>query len=724
MKKPGSDIVAVGAYTVLALLATYPLVLEAGRAIPPGGDSWVYYWNLWWVKDSLLEKHVNPYFAPDLYFPYGATLYLHALNLLASILALPVTVTLGIPAAFNFLVLLSFVLSGYGTYRLVLFATAPTNPEPGASERDMQLAAFVAGSAFAFCSYRYVHLIGHLDLLSTQWLPLFVLFLLKTRDGGGTRNVVLAATFLAAAIWTSPYYVLFLLVVVAYVLVELVMRLRRRAIRPVLRIAMVGIIFTILVSPVLVPMLMVGRTEGRSVNPSSDVDRFSADLLAFIVPSPIHPIWQDIVAPIYQTITRPGGNLEIVAFVGFVPLLLGIAGLWQSRTMRTFWLPLTMLFAALALGPVVYIAGRSILPQMSFLMPYRLLTLMPYGDIPRVPARFVIMTILCLSVIAACGARMLLQRFRPGARLTIAALLTLLAVGENAAVPIAMMYPNAPAFFEQIRNDPRRAAVLEVPIPDDPATLPVRMLYQTIHQKPIYGGYLSRATPPLPFNSVPGFAQFRMLSGGIDDVTVYEPAQLRAISRAVLNLYSAGYVVIEKNFMKPAAIDQARLVADDLLGSSARVHEDEVVLAYTVPAADSAAPAAVWLDSGWSYLERLPEPGPDGRPLRWRWMGQRARLGLLAGDSVPVQLKFVAQAYQRTRRVQLTLNGSEIATIAISTDRAEYRTPAFQMPPGSGFVEIKSMDGAEAPGVDARLLSIALFRLELEQKGLEIRKSQ
>jgi hypothetical protein len=53
--------------------------------------------------------------------------------------------------------------------------------------RPARLAAFVAGAVFTFSSYRFVHVLGHLDLLSTQWLPFVVLFLLETRrerDGG------------------------------------------------------------------------------------------------------------------------------------------------------------------------------------------------------------------------------------------------------------------------------------------------------------------------------------------------------------------------------------------------------------------------------------------------------------------------------------------------------------------------------------------------------------
>ena len=114
MRTAQRESLIIAVYAALTALATYPLVLRSSSAIPRGADSWQNYWNLWWVKRALLEQHINPYFTPDLYFPYGATLYFHTLNLLQAVIAMPLAVTFGIPVAFNFLVFLSFVLSAYG----------------------------------------------------------------------------------------------------------------------------------------------------------------------------------------------------------------------------------------------------------------------------------------------------------------------------------------------------------------------------------------------------------------------------------------------------------------------------------------------------------------------------------------------------------------------------------------------------------------------------------
>ena len=184
-----------------------------------------------------------------------------------------------------------------------------------------------------------------------------MLFLLKARDEPGGRNVALAAVFLVAAALTTSYYLMFLLVFAAYIIVELMSKPSRESPRQALRIVAVILGSLIAISPVLVPMLVLGRTEGRAPNVPRDLERFSADAFSFVIPSPLNPLWGETVRPIYRAIA-PDGSLETVAFVGFVPLVLGAIGLRSCRAVRRFWLAPLLLFASLALGPVVHVAGQ------------------------------------------------------------------------------------------------------------------------------------------------------------------------------------------------------------------------------------------------------------------------------------------------------------------------------------------------------------------------------
>ena len=50
----------------------------------------------------------------------------------------------------------------------------------------------------------------------------------------------------------------------------------------------------------------------------------------------------------------------------------------------------------------------------------------------------------------------------------------------------------------------------------------------------------------------PGFAQFASLTESVDDVIAYHATELPAASRAILDAYGAGHVIIERRLMAPA----------------------------------------------------------------------------------------------------------------------------------------------------------------------------
>jgi hypothetical protein len=295
------------------------------------------------------------------------------------------------------------------------------------------------------------------------------------------------------------------------------------------------------------------------------------------------------------------------------------------------------------------------------------------------------------------------------------ALLTLLVVVENAVVPFPTMTARVPPYFGVLADDPDDRIVLEVPIPDDPAAYSVRMLYQTVHEKPVFGGYLSRAVPPLDFSAVPGFAQFKSLSSAVDDVVAYDAASLPALSRRLLAHYSAGTVVIEKDLMTSERVEQARTLAEELLGRDAQIFDDARTAVFRIGAPD-VVPFGMWLETGWSYLERLATDGADGRSPRWRWMADRARVGLTAPAAGKGRLRLRAQAFRRARRVRISSNGVEIGVVTVTVTQDTVRTPVFDLQPGVTFLEFESLDGAESPGADRRRLSVALFQAALERE--------
>jgi hypothetical protein len=107
-------------------------------------------------------------------------------------------------------------------------------------------------------------------------------------------------------------------------------------------------------------------------------------------------------------------------------------------------------------------------------------------------------------------------------------------------------------------------------------------------------------------------------------------------------------------------------------------------------------------------------PAPDVISREWRWMGDRAGIGVMASQSVSARLKITARALNAPRRLRLNLGDVEIATLLVGPERGEYQTSSFALPAGTSEIALESLDGADTPGTgDPRRLSVAVFRIEL-----------
>jgi len=109
------------------------------------------------------------------------------------IIAFPIILIFNNPIlAYNIILLFSFILSGYSMFLLIDYYIT-----------DKQV-SFVGGIAFAFCTVRFAHL-GHLQLLTVQWLPLCLLYLDRFLHKGDHRSLILLYIFYVLQILSSWY---------------------------------------------------------------------------------------------------------------------------------------------------------------------------------------------------------------------------------------------------------------------------------------------------------------------------------------------------------------------------------------------------------------------------------------------------------------------------------------------------------------------------------------
>ena len=492
MKPFREHLAVLAAYTVLTLLLTYPIAFQLStHLLGDGGDTNIFVWNLWWIRKALTELRTNPLWTDYLFYPEGASLVFHSLVPFNGLLGIPLQALVGPIVANNLIVLLAFILSGYGAYLLIRYLITD------------RLSAFIGGMIFAFCPYKFAHLLGHFDLISTEWIPFYVLALLKLTNHhkqAGTAPSLSCAIFLLLTALCAYYYLFYALIFTALFAVY---RGRTQGFqasweRDCRKFTSVLGLFLIGFAPFLAMAANDLLREGHMmVRGWGGATGFQADLLSFITPSPLHPLFGSLVKPIAS---RFSGNLaEATVFAGYIPLVLGVVAIVKLRSTEPwvrFWLLGLLVFFILSLGPFPRILGTSIklIP-----LPYHLIMRTPILNNLRVPSRFDIMVMLSLAVLAAFSCRWLFDRFRSGrGRALIFLGITLTITFEYLAIPFPTFKPSVPRIYEQIAREPGPFTVLQVPlgwsdgIRQIGTFSPSFLSYQTVHENKIVGGYISR----------------------------------------------------------------------------------------------------------------------------------------------------------------------------------------------------------------------------------------
>jgi hypothetical protein len=618
-RQVGADFAILGGYLVLAAVMTWPMARDFARAIPGDGfDGWQNFWNLWWVRIALVEQHTTPFFTNLLFYPTGVSLLFHTLNLLNGLLTLPLQLVFGLFPAYNSVVLFSFAMGGFGAYLLA---------RSSLGRQGARLPAFVAGVVFSFSPFHFAHLLGHMQVISLEWIPFYALYLLKVVSGrqqarARYTNILLAALFLALIGLCDLYYVLYCLIFTVVVLCwsawrawrasidsrgrsEAAAAVRRTASGRVLPLAVlstgaVWLLFGLALSPQLFPMIAEAQHSSYMVPDPAQSRVLSADLLAFVTPQEFHPLWGAWAAERGKLLAASPAEHQV--FAGFTVLLLAAVGLWRgwrgpSRGGADTgpWPLILLVFIVLALGPVLHVGGRSdILPGGGELrLPYGWLAhVIPFMDITRSVSRFDVMVMLALSILVSAALQWLWGRRRAGRIAAFAAVG--LVLFEFLPAPYPMSLPDAPDWYATLAKDPRPGAVLNLPMAWD---RPGYLLDQTVHGKPLTVAYISRDDPRTLTQRAPVLQQLRNLRPDVIDF------DLAAQGRQVLADLGVRWVVVDR-YQMPSG--EERLYTDAatarIFEGQAPIYEDDRITVYEVAPIPQPAPYLL-LGEGWGPLQ-------------------------------------------------------------------------------------------------------------------------
>ncbi len=297
-------------FGLITLIFTYPLAFEIKWAVNDYGDPLLNIWVIAWDTRQLFSDPLNIFHA-NIFHPYANTLAFSEHLLGIVIFGLPLMLITKDPVlTHNFLILFSFILSGYGMYILSKELTGHT---PG---------SIVAGVIYAFCPFRFGHM-AHLQLLSMQWFPFAFLFLHRFFKNSRNMDLFFFAIFFILQSLSSGYYAIMISIFVICFILFFGLSQKEVFLRKYLKkLLITSISILIFLYPFFQPYLHVKKEHGFS-REGKEIELYSADIASYLIGAgPGNRIYGSIA----KRVERPENNVMI----GFLPIILFIIGIVKA----------------------------------------------------------------------------------------------------------------------------------------------------------------------------------------------------------------------------------------------------------------------------------------------------------------------------------------------------------------------------------------------------------
>jgi hypothetical protein len=412
--------------------------------------------------------------------------------------------------AYNIVLLLSLTLSGYFTFLLVRRL----------SGSDM--GGFLGGMLFAFCPYALFE-IGRIQLVATQWIPLFFLYMHRVAETRRLGHIVGLGVAYVMQVGTCLYYAMFMIPIATLLGIWLTVQYRPFPRVFWLRLAGVGLASGVALVAMVGPYFGT-RKRFSLLRTESFAEDFDGKL-SFLLN--VHPTNKLLTFLHHEPLTLQGAHEEI-AFPTFTVTALCLLALFTSAVAvaqpllaagrwRRLLLGVGVALATIAVGFAASLAARTMLagavvvlvaavgwrylanpgaPRASALTQWfwaLLLTLLLFlglapleyqGEVVRglyyylhtgVPgfngirkvSRQAVMLMLCFAVLSGFGVAIVLQWMtRPWARSAAFGVLLLTLALELRSAPMALAEVAAdgtvPGAYRFIRKQPRKSAPIVI----------------------------------------------------------------------------------------------------------------------------------------------------------------------------------------------------------------------------------------------------------------------
>lgn len=461
-------------YFVLFCVFTWPWISHFNtHFFTDAGDGLQNVWNMWWIEKSLTQLDQLPWHTTYLHAPFGVTLVGQTLNPINGFMGVLLQSFMSLVQAFNTMIIFSFVFGGISMFWLCRYFT------------KSYIASLVGGAVFTFSSYHFAHAIGHMQLVSLEFLPLYILFFWKFLKKPSYLLAVGVVTSLLLVIFSDYYYFLYVLMLSAFILGYLFWRKeiaplnKKEHFLPWILLVVLSLAF---IAPLPVTLLLTNHRD--FLMGGHDARIFSTDVGTPVING---GFWRFgwLTEWYYRRIK--GFTAETTIYVGLSIILLYVIAMWKRTKIHkdvVFWIGVSAFFGIMSLGPRLLVAGRS---YEGIPMPYVIMEhLIPGLKISGMPVRMMVMVTFCSAIITAMVlAKLDLKKRRNG--MLLGAFLAIFVI-EMLPARLPLTQADQPHYVAVLKSLPATGAVLDNAAESEPEQL----YNQTIHNQKMILGYISR----------------------------------------------------------------------------------------------------------------------------------------------------------------------------------------------------------------------------------------
>lgn len=489
---PRSGLIAAAIYTFIACVLTYPLVFRLNGSIYGFYDhvstdlfASIHYY-FWWIREALLNHHSSPFFNPELCAPFGSRVIFTNFT---GFLHFPITAVAGALASRNITILFNLVMSGLGTFFLVRHVTKNAG------------AGIVAGIVYAFCPNMLVRSYTTFDSTIVQWIPFYLLFLIRFLEDRTWKNAILAGLFLLFNIlFAMPYYLVYLPVHTTVLLLSfaawriwgrkegfspfIAKLVSPEALRGWMKAAAVLAVLIVIFGVYYKTVIGGGETMSRVQRTTAQLEALALAPADYLMPHPRSAFLKGNIKQSYWDTTRRGKDPDsFVAYIGYIALVLAAVGAWKGRgAVRWFSIAGALIGVWSTLGP--HLLG---LPTPSGLIHAI------YAPFARRILIYKVFVQLSVATLAGLGAAYIFRKLRTqGSEYAVLGAVSVFMLFEYAIVPpwLTVDLTHTPEVYEHVAALPEGSSLIEVPLKRNNGYLYQGYLfYQTRHGKPLFNEY-------------------------------------------------------------------------------------------------------------------------------------------------------------------------------------------------------------------------------------------